>query len=141
VETPGIYETILSELDSGVMTELERKIFDALSKHREGLKRGQLVAICFGESVKAGASNNNNGKDRRVRMAIGRLRERMVPIVSSSGEAGYRLDTSETARKRMVMDLVSRRDKLTELINRMARIYAVPVEFPTPEIVKQERLI
>lgn len=141
METRGVYETILSELDSGEMTEIERKIFEALGKHPHGLNRAQLVAICFGESVRAGATSNNNSKDRRIRIAIGRLRMRMVPIISSSGEAGYRLDTSEAGRRRMVMDLVSRRDKLTDLINRMAKIYRIPVTFPIPEKVSQERLI
>ena len=76
-----------------------------------------------------------------MRIAIERLRERMVPIVSSSSAAGYRLDTSRDAMRSMVNDLVSRRNKLTDLINRMSKIYQVPVEFPTPEIAKQERLI
>jgi hypothetical protein len=94
----------------------------------------------FGGSVKAGALLNNDTKDRKVRKAIEALRGRLVPIVSSSGQAGYRLDTSTEARGRMLADLVSRRDKLTDLIARAAKFYQVPDKLPPADNATQVAL-
>lgn len=139
-EPRAAYDVILTDLGNEI-TDVERKIFDALKKNRNGLNRQQLVAIVFGESVRAGAASNNNTKDRKVRLAIASLRARMVPITSSSGEAGYRLDTSRESRERMVADLISRRNKLNDLINHMAKAYNMPEHYQPAEIASQARLI
>jgi hypothetical protein len=130
------YEQLLDELARELPT-LERKIFDALRAHPEGLRRAQLVAIAYGEMVRAGAPANNSTKDRKVRKA---MRTRMIPIISSSGQAGYRLDVSRDARERMLADLRSRRDKLTDLINRAAKFYSLPERLPVEEIAQQPPL-
>ena len=137
-EPKAIYDAIQAETD---WSEMERKVFNALKRNPKGLNRPQLVAICFGENVRAGSTTNNNSKDRRVQLAIARLRTRMVPIISSSGEAGYRLDTSDEGRKTMLGELISRRNNLNDLITRVARMYDLPAEIPASEIVTQERLI
>jgi hypothetical protein len=123
------------------LPEIERKIFSALQRNPGGLKRGQLVAIAYGENVKAGATNNNNSKDRAVRLAISSLRMRMVPIVSSSKGAGYRLDTSKESRDRMLADLISRRNKLNDLIERAAKFYSAPSSMPERETAKQAGML
>jgi len=133
------YEEILNEL-ADELPEIERKIFDALKRNRGGLNRAQLVAIAYGETVKAGAPVNNSTKDRKVRKAIESLRMRLVPIVSSSGQAGYRLDTSADARRRMLAELVSRRDKIDALIRRAAKFYELPNALPPVEHAEQSRL-
>ena len=135
------YDQILSELAAGELPVIERKVFDALKAHPEGLLRPQLVAIVFEETVKAGGPSNNNTKDRKVRRAIESLRERMVPIVSSSGRAGYRLDTSMDGRRRMLADLIKRRDSLSDLISRAAKFYSTPDHFPEPQIYQQSNLV
>ena len=133
-----VYERLLAELAAGELTAIERKVFDALKAHPGGLKRPQLVAMVFGEIVSAKGLTNNNTKDRKVRAAIASLRARMVPIVSSSGKAGYRLDTSAEARRQMLADLVHRRDSLTDLINRAAKFYAVPDAYPPAQSAYQQ---
>lgn len=130
-----------AELLDGDMTEIERKVFDALRRHPGGLVRSQLVAIVYSENVRAGATSNNNSKDRKIRMAIANLRMRMVPIVSSSTEAGYRLDTSPEARQAMLGELISRRNKLQDLIDRTAKFYQLMEVMPEPEQAVQARLI
>ena len=134
------YEELLKEL-AAELPEIERKVFDALKRNPKGLKREQLVAIVYGGTVRAGSLLNNSSTDRKVRKAIESLRGRMVPIVSSSGQAGYRLDTSREARERMLADLISRRDKLTDLINRAAKFYSLPESVPSFERVEQVRLM
>lgn len=133
------YEELLSELVIE-LPEIERKVFNALKRNPAGLKREQLVAIVFGAAVKAGTLLNNDPKDRKVRKAIESLRGRMVPIVSSSGQAGYRLDTSREARERMLADLISRRDHLTALISLAAKFYEMPNSLPPIEHAEQSRL-
>jgi hypothetical protein len=138
MEPRVIYQRILDETD---WTELERRVYVALTVHPAGLNRAQLIAICFGESVKAGATTNNNSRDRRIRAAIARLRQRMVPIISGSGAAGYRMDTSADSRRAILNELISRRNKLNDLINRTAKMYNLPTEFPEPENAFQESLL
>ena len=139
-EEKGTYDIILQELADGELTEIEQRVFGALKRYPQGVTRPQLVAICFGRMTNNLVVNNST-YDRKVRLAIASLRERMVPIMSSSGASGYRLDTSVEARRAMVADLMSRRDKITQMINRMAKAYEMPDLFPTQEIARQERLI
>jgi hypothetical protein len=136
-----VYDNLLAELNAGELTIIERRVFDALKSFPVGLRRQQLVAIVFNELTPAGGMNNNNTKDRKVRKAIESLRGRLVPIVSSSGEAGYRLDISEDGRRAMVRELISRRNKLNDLIARAAKFYSLPAEYIAPQAVEQQRLI
>lgn len=136
---PG-YDDIFEQFTQD-LPALEKRIFEALKRNPQGLRRGQLVAIGFGQSVKAGDTQNNSTKDRKVRMAIRSLRMRMVPIVSSSGGAGYRLDVSNEGRGRMLADLISRRNELNELIERTAKFYHVQEQMPARDLTIQERLI
>jgi hypothetical protein len=139
-EPGAVYETILKELEDGELSEIERKVYQALERNPKGLKRQQLVAMVFGQ-VTGMQIVNNNTKDRKVRKAIESLRARLVPIVSSSAEAGYRLDTSAEGRRRMVQDLISRRDKLSDLIRRAEKFYSLPGEYKPAEHARQERLL
>lgn len=136
-----VYEQILKELSAGELSEIERKVFDALKAHPKGLNRQQLVAIVFGEMTKAGSVNNNNTKDRKVRKAIETLRARLVPIVSSSGRAGYRLDVSREAREKMIADLRRKRASLDDLIARAAKFYSTPETYTAPETATQARML
>ena len=139
-ETRGNYAIMLDALADD-LPEIEKRIFEALKKHPGGLLRQQLVAIAYGESVRAGAIANNNSRDRAVRMAIQNLRMRMVPIVASSRAAGYRLDTSEEGRQLILQELISRRNRLNYLIELAAKFYQAPETMPAAEAATQARLI
>jgi len=58
--------------------------------------------------VEAQRNLSNDLYDRKIRKAIKSLRKRMIPIISSSGKAGYRLDTSPEAIQNMTRELKSR---------------------------------
>jgi hypothetical protein len=100
------YQQLLSELESGELNEIERKILEALMKAPKGLTRQGLIRIVFGIEPRENLGSDPN--DRKIRKGIESLRNRLIPIVSSSGEAGYRLDTSPDTIENMVMEWESR---------------------------------
>ena len=100
------YQKILNELKAGELTEIERKILEALLQAPKGLTRQGLIRIVFG--VEPQRNLANDPYDRKIRKGIESLRNKMIPIVSSSGEAGYRLDTSPEAVENMIRELESR---------------------------------
>ena len=109
--THPAYDQLLADLQKE-LPETELRVFQALQAHPEGLTRPQLIAIVYRISVPANISLQNYRPDRKIRKAIEWLRERSVPIVSSSGRAGYRLDTSATALSAMIDEWESRIENL-----------------------------
>ena len=49
-----------------------------------------------------------SAKSQKIRKGIESLRNRLIPIVSSSGEAGYRLDANQDAIENMILEWESR---------------------------------
>lgn len=117
-----IYDRILAELRIE-LSALELIIFDALRRNPEGLSRQELIRIVYGEN--RSATYNNDTADRKIRKTIESLRNKGVPILSSSGKAGYRLDASEEAKEEMIAELMSRRNKLDELIQRIRKYVVI----------------
>ena len=118
------YEQMLAELQ-GEMSDLERRVFDALRVNPEGLTRQELIAVVYrGTGIALNLSNDR--RDRKIRKAIQSLRGKGVPIISSSGRAGYKLDASPAGIQTMLNDLTSRRDRLNELIRRVQRMRSIP---------------
>ena len=113
-----IYEQILEELSAEKMTEIQQAVFLALRKaYPQGRTRRQLIGDCFGlDAVPADDEDlNNNGHDRQIRKAISDMfNEQLIPIVSNSGEAGYRIDVSEERIAEMITELASRAARVNE---------------------------
>lgn len=128
-----IYRRMLEELGAGELNQLQNDVFDLLRRYPSGLTRAEFVQQLFGYTPTDLANDVN---DRKVRKAIEALRGRLFPIVSSSGEAGYRLDTSRAAVAGMVREWMSRREKLTDLINKAVKFYEIP-EYSEPVQVSQ----
>jgi len=120
------YERLLAELDAGELSELERKVFDALLKAPNGITRRGLIRVVY--SVEAQRNLSNDPHDRKIRKAIESLRKRMIPIVSSSGKAGYRLDTSPEAIQNMIAELRSRIAHLEQRLEEACQFYDLPSE-------------
>jgi hypothetical protein len=85
MSTTSVYDLLLAE----VTGELERQVLDALMQIPHGLTRSLLISKIFGVWVPE-SELASSIYDRRIRKAIEHLRETW-PIVSNSGEAGYRL--------------------------------------------------
>jgi hypothetical protein len=113
------YERLLEELAAGEMTKLQRRIFELLKDNPDGLTRGELVY--------------------KIRKAIEALRRRLFPIVSTSSQAGYRLDVSRETVLKMIGELQHRKAKIQDQINAAAKFYSIP-EFTEPVMATQLEL-
>lgn len=130
-----IYDRILKKLEDGQLDTLERQVFILLKDSSVGLNRKQLVFQIFGywpDQIEG------NSDDRMIRKAIQRLRERLVPIVSTSGKAGYRMDVSRDGVDQMLGELRRKRDLLNKQIESTLKFYEIPIAYMTdPKEVKQ----
>lgn len=133
-----VYETLLEELAAGELSVLQKKVFDLLRDHPDGLDRYQLVHKIYGYIP---LKIDGNSDDRKIRKTIERLRQRLFPIVSTSGKPGYRLDTSREAVEKMIRELQSRRQHLDEQIQAASKFYRIPVYTPDPREVKQMEFV
>ena len=132
-----IYENILLELEKDASC-VARSLLDALEKHPSGMTRKELVEWLY---CRPAARNiNNDSGDRKIRLTIASLRQCGVPIVSNSGEAGYRLDNSQQARLDMLAELISRRDRLNEQIAAASQNWQIPIKAQV-ENSKQSRML
>jgi DNA-binding response OmpR family regulator len=118
------YQQLLDKLESGGLNEIERKILEALLKAPKGLTRQGLIRIVF--TVEPHRNLVNDPHDRKIRKGIESLRNRMIPIISSSGEAGYRLDTSPDAIENMVLEWESRITHLQQKVQIARQHYGLP---------------
>lgn len=91
------YEQILKDIESE-MTPLQALVVDLLKRHPKGRTRRELVRGVYGKRVENIA---NSSEDRKIRLAIVELRKKCVPIVASSGKAGYRLDPSKEGAEQL----------------------------------------
>jgi hypothetical protein len=135
-----IFDAILEELACGELKERERVIFHALRRvYPAGLTRAQLIQETAGYTPLPEENLNNNRYDRKNRIAIASMFSKGIPIVSTSGEAGYRLDVNEKHFEEMLVELMSRRENLSEKIERArqtlelirkAKVAAIPTDVP-----------
>ena len=100
------YEKLLDELENGKLEEIKRKIFEALLRAPQGITRRGLVRVVFDKEAQKNLSNDT--RDRKIRKAIESLRDRGVPIVSTSGKAGYKLETDPEKIAEMLDEMKSR---------------------------------
>jgi hypothetical protein len=124
------YEKLLAELAAGELKELERQILTALQKAPGGLTRQGLIRVVFG--VEPQRNLGNDPHDRKIRKAIESLRDKLFPIVYSSGEPGYRLDTSPEAIENMVAELESRVAHLQQKADVARQFYHLPIRMEKP---------
>ena len=110
--TTSIYRQIQADLDGGELKEREVAILNALLAEPNGLTREALVRITDGRV--AWQNINDDPADRKNRRAIASLRDRLLPVKSSSGEAGYRLDATVDGLREMLAEMEARRDKADE---------------------------
>ena len=134
-----VYENILKELEAGERKSIARDLFTVLQEHPQGLNRRDLVFIIFGKMAHENIANDTN--DRKIRDTIAAMRSRLIPIVSTSGESGYRLDDSPEARKAMLAEMISRRDRINEQIAAASKVWEIPVRYMDATNATQSRLI
>lgn len=126
------YEQILVELAGEALTDLAKKVFSELKAHPDGLTRYELLEKIYGAGARYIAEKRglaNSTDDRKIREAIEDLRNNGVPVVSSSGAPGYRLDASPEAVGAMVAEWQSRVNNLTARIRKAVTFYNIPHEY------------
>lgn len=144
----GVYERILDELAAGEMTERQRQVFGVLRRvYPSAISRRELVLQLDGywpDDI------NGDRCDRKNRKAIQALRDMKIPIVSSSSQAGYRLDVSEEMIKAMIAEWESRRRELRDRIYKAEQLIVmihqvgletIPSELPANEDAEQLSLM
>lgn len=139
------YDQLLADLAAGQLNELERQVLYLLTNSPKGLTRYDLLEQVFGIQARDLAEERglaNSTDDRKIREAIESLRDSGVPIVSSSGKAGYRLDTSQEAVGAMIAEWQSRVENLQQRIRTASRFNLVqlPIKTAPSKRPVQERL-
>jgi hypothetical protein len=115
------YEKLLAELNAGELPVIVHKILEALSQAPKGLTRKGLIRIVFGEEPDNNLSNDT--RDRKIRKGIEYLRNLGFPIVSTSGKAGYKLDTDSKNIDCMIRELESRIMHLQQRVEAISSYY------------------
>ena len=100
------YEKLLAELNAGELPIIARKILNTLLQAPKGITRKGLIRTVFGEEP--GNNLSNDTRDRKIRKSIEHLRNLGLPIVSTSGKAGYKLDTDPKNIEEMIREWESR---------------------------------
>ena len=100
------YERLLAELNAGELPIIAQKILNTLLQAPKGITRKGLIRAVFGEEP--GNNLSNDTRDRKIRKAIEHLRNLGLPIVSTSGKAGYKLDTDPKNIEEMIREWESR---------------------------------
>jgi hypothetical protein len=109
------YEKLLAELNAGELPVIDLKILEALLQAPKGLTRKGLIRIVFGEEPQTNLGNDT--RDRKIRKGIESLRNMGIPIVSTSGKAGYKLDTNPENIQCMIKEWESRIARLQHRVN------------------------
>ena len=120
MEARAIYETIVLDVPAGI----DGKVMDILENHRgkdARIGRVEMVKAVFGVDLPSGVNLANNRKDRQIREAIERLRQRHI-ILSSSGEGGYWLPASLAEVEEYTGEIVSRARKLEEQARKLEQM-------------------
>jgi len=123
-----IYTRLEQELENGELNDLQKQVFTLLKENPAGLSRQDLVMKIYGYWPETLEGNTD---DRKIRKAIERLRQRLFPILSTSGRPGYRLDISREAVNKMLNELRSRRTHIDEQINATLKFYEIPIAYLT----------
>jgi len=140
------YETLMQEWEAE-LDGLAAKVFQSLKQaFPNGRTRRELIKDVYGISIPETADLNNNHMDRKIRLTIAKLFQRLIPVMSSSGKAGYRLDLSEETIRKVVGEWTRRRNEYDSKIRRGEQLIlkikqvgelAMPVKVSRPAIVTQ----
>lgn len=131
-----VYDQLLEELAAGEMNDLQRQIFNLLREHPDGLNRYDLVEHIYDYRP---VTLDGNIHDRKIRKAIEKLRQRLYPIVSTSGKPGYRLDVTKESAEKMLAELNSRIDHMQEqarAVQKFFKLESIPRTYRPPRRIR-----
>ena len=141
-----VYDAIFDEWEAE-LDDLTVKIFQSLRQaYPESRTRRALIKDVYGVTIPANADLNNNKYDRKIRLTIARMFDDLIPVVSSSSKAGYRLDLSEETLRKLVGEFERRRNQYEAKVRRGNELIlkirqfgdrVMPVQVSRPAQVKQ----
>lgn len=118
-----VYERILAELAEGELDELEVRVYHFLRcVYPAPMTRRELIESIFGYRPAKDGDLNNNIDDRKIRTAIASLFIKGVPVVSTSGGAGYHIDIDLNQWNEVIRELEGKRKTLGEKVDAAHRI-------------------
>jgi hypothetical protein len=139
MSTTPQYDALLAQ----VTDELSRQVLEILMRNPSGMTRSALVAEIYGFWIPDNELASNV-YDRKVRKAIEGLRKDW-PIVSNSGEAGYRLSEDAAEIDAYAAEQAARAAKETEKARQAhswpAKIKSIQEYRKSGVKASQERLI
>lgn len=127
------YEKLVRQLKTE-LPALETKVLDTLTENPAGVTRIQLVTTIYGTAPVANLSMDK--RDRKIRRAIESLRKRFVPIISSSGGSGYRIDASTESIDAMIGEWESRIAEMRKQVNAARKFYQR--DYVQPELLEAQ---
>ena len=117
------YESILQELADGELDEFETDVFRSLRRvYPASRTRRDLLEDVCGYRPGDKEDLNNNTDDRKIRTAIASMYEKGVPIVSTSGGAGYRIDINLDEWSKVAAELETKKETIEKKIDATYRI-------------------
>lgn len=143
-----VYESILQELADGELDELEVKVFHFLRRvYPAPLTRYDLIECIFGYRPAEEENLNNNTDDRKIRTAIASMFEKGVPIVSTSGGAGYHVDIDLEKWSTVIAELEGRKatistklDAAYRIVGHIRKIGINAIPSRVPQTIKPQQL-
>jgi len=135
-----VYDRILQELADGELEEFEMSVFASLRRvYPASRTRRDLLEDVCGYRPGEKEDLNNNTDDRKIRTAIASMYDKGVPIVSTSGGAGYHIDIDLEKWDKVAAELEAKKETITKKIDatyrivgkiKSAGIHAIPTDVP-----------
>jgi hypothetical protein len=139
MSTTPQYDTLRKQITD----ELQLQVLDLLEDNPQGMSRSKIILTIFGVFVPP-AELASSVYDRKIRKAIEGLRKDW-PIVSNSGEAGYRLSEDAAEIDAYAAEQAARAAKETEKARQAhswpAKIKSIQEYRKSGVKASQERLI
>lgn len=112
------YESIFNEWESE-LGDMKVKIFQSLRRvYPNSRTRRQLIFDVYGLLIPNTVDLNNNKYDRKIRLTIAQMQDDLIPVVSSSSKAGYRLDMNPETIRKMGVEFSRRITQYERKVNR-----------------------
>jgi hypothetical protein len=111
--TNRTYSIILASMPPGLEKKVLEWLLIALESGDHTFSREALIVKIFGYSVPHDKLNTST-EDRQIRTAIKNLIVMGYPVISNSGEGGYRLEANAEAREAYILEIESRAERLKD---------------------------
>jgi len=136
----SLYDALLSEVTDDIC---KRVLSILLEAPGQNYSRSILAFRVYGGT--AGENLAASTKDRKVRIAVQKLREAGFPVLSTSQESGYWFSTSDTEISKRAAKLIEQGNKTAAigraLFGSLSKARSIREAYQTGQPVTQARLL